>query len=1080
MSAQPAYQAQARPIVTAVVVAHNGAQWFSELIAGLRNQHRAPDRVVAVDTGSRDGSRDQLVATFGAGRVLDAPRETGFGAAVARAVRALPTRQPGEWLWLLHDDCAPAPGALDALLRLGDMVPSAAILGPKLRDWPDGRRLLELGVTIAGSGNRETGLEFGEFDQGQHDVVRDVLAVSTAGMLIRRDVFERLGGFDERFGLFRDDIDLGWRVVRAGYRVLACPDAVVFHAEAGLRGMRRLHAVSGRPRRVDRRNAIYTLLVNCALWTLPFVALRLAGGSVLRVLALLVAKWPTAAYDELVAMLAVFSRPDLIVTGRRRRAQFRRVSRHAIRRLLPPPWIGIQHTVEALAAVVSARSGAHAGTSRRARSPVETGPVAEEAEELGSAASGVWRWLLTRPPALVFIGLIVVAGVACRDLFGAGALGGGALLPAPDSVVDLWRRYVESWHPVDLGSGRSAPPYITVVAALGTLLAGKTWLAVDVLLLGCVPLAGLTFFILVRSIVRARLLRLWAVATYALLPAVTGAVAGGRLGTCVAIVILPLLVLAAVRTVGAGRPGVGSWSAAWTSGLVLAVLGAFVPLGYVVALLLGVGLAATPWLHPGARLRVGLALAIPPVLLLPWLPVFLHDPLALLGEAGLSSPELADSRLAPTTLLLGSPGGPGSAPAWMYGLLLLVALPALLRGDQGRGVLAGWALSVTGLALGLAQSRIALQVDWIGAPVPSWPGFAAVLVVTGWILATAHAADGASQLFSQRSFSWQQPVAGLLAVVAVGAPLLAAGWWVIRGADGPLARDAGSAVPPYIREAQGTSAHPRALVIQADAGTVRYAVLRGAAARLGDAEVAGGSETLAPLGASIGDLLSDAQHDDSAGRLASFAIGYIYVPAPADARTVERLDTTPGLTRASAPDGAAAWQVDAPAGLLRVEPVGSAGGGETVSVPAGTELLDVPGEGAAITVPDGPAGRRLVLAESFDAGWQARLSGKPLQPSRHAGWAQSFTLPDSGGRLVLSHAPGAHGELLAVQAGLAVLFLIFALPTQARRESVPTAAPVRRQDEGASGPDARSARHTPTPGDPVGANGSAPHERARR
>jgi hypothetical protein len=812
-------------------------------------------------------------------------------------------------------------------------------------------------------------------------------------------------------------------------------------------------------------------LVNSVLWMLPLVALRLAVGSLLRVLALLVVKWPAAAYDELVAMLSVFSRPDLVVAGRRRRAKYRRVSRQALRRLLPPPWIGVQHTVEALTAVVSARTGAHAGSSRRARGPVESGPVAEEAEDLSAARSGVWRWFLTRPPALVFVGLLVVAAVACRDLVGGGALGGGALLPAPDSVVDLWRRYVESWHPVDLGSGRSTPPYVAVVAALGSLLAGKTWLAVDVLVLGSVPLAGLTFFLLVRGVVRARLLRLWAVAAYALLPAVTGAVSSGRLGTCVAIVVLPLVVLATVRAVGAGRPEVGSWSAAWAAGLALGVLTAFVPLGYLAAVVLGVGLAATSWLHGGARRRIALVLAVPPVLLLPWLPVFLHDPLAVLGEAGLTSSELADGRLAPTTLVLGSPGGPGAAPAWMYGLLLLVALPALLRGDQARGVLAAWGVSLTGLALGLAQSRVALQVDWIGEPVPSWPGFAAVLVVTGWILAIAYAADGASEVFSQRSFSWQQPVAGLVAVAAVAAPLLAAGWWVIRGADGPIARDAGTAVPPYIREAQQSPARPRALVIQADAGTVRYTVLRGAAGRLGDAEVGGGADSLAPLGSTIGDLLSDAQHDDSASQLASFAIGYIYVSEPADARTVERLDTTPGLTRASAPDGAAAWQVDTPAGLLRVEP---AGAGDAGGVPAGTSLLDVPGDGAAITVPDGPAGRRLVLAESFDDGWQARLDGRVLRPDRHAGWAQSFTLPDSGGRLVLSHAPGAHGELLAVQAGLVVLFLIFALPSQARRDSAsPGDGPLPRRPAGAGRPDGRSRRREPA-GEPVGAGAQAP------
>ena len=84
------------------------------------------------------------------------------------------------------------------------------MLGPKLREWPSLRRLLEMGVTISGTGSRETGLERGEYDQGQHDRLRDVLAVNTAGMLVRRSVREEIG-FDPALPLFGNDIDFGWR-----------------------------------------------------------------------------------------------------------------------------------------------------------------------------------------------------------------------------------------------------------------------------------------------------------------------------------------------------------------------------------------------------------------------------------------------------------------------------------------------------------------------------------------------------------------------------------------------------------------------------------------------------------------------------------------------------------------------------------------------------------------------------------------------------------------------------------------------------------------------------------------------------
>ncbi|MEQ7010079.1 glycosyltransferase family 2 protein [Actinopolymorpha sp. B17G11] len=1035
MSAYPGHQAPVPAIVTAVVVAHNGTQWLGELVTGLRDQRRRPDRVVAVDTGSRDGSRELLAETFGHSVVIDAPARTGFGAAVDQAVRILPPAQPGEWLWLLHDDCAPAPEALSALLRLAAEVPSAAVLGPKLREWPNGRRLIEFGVTIAGSGNRETGLEFGEYDQGQHDIVRDVLAVSTAGMLVRRDVFERLGGFDQRFGLYRDDVDFGWRAVRAGHRVMVCPEALVFHAEASFRGIRRTPAVSGRPRRVDRRNAMHTLLVNSALWLVPFVALRLAIGAVSRVLALLIAKWPDAAYDEFMAAVGVFSRPDLIIVGRRRRAKFRRVSHRVIRRLMPPPWIGLQHAFDALLALVSVRTGTHAGSAKRVRRPVESGPVAEEAEDLSEETPGVLRWLVTRPPVLLLLALVILAVASARDLLGGGSLGGAALLPAPASVVDLWQRYVESWHPVDLGSDRGAPPYLAVVAILSTVLAGKVWLAVDVLILGAVPLAGLTCFLFARSVVGSQPLRLWMAGTYALLPAVTGAIAGGRLGTCVAIVVTPLLGIAVLRMVGARRTMVGSWNSAWAAGLLLAVMVAFVPAAYGVALLFGLAVSIGPWLrHSGSRGRVALALAVPPVALVPWLPTLADNPRSLLGEAGIASPGLADSQLAPMSLLFGSPGGPNAAPTWIYALLLLVALTAILRRDQSRGVLAAWLLSLVSLAVGLVQSRLVLQAEWISTPVPSWPGLAAALIALGWILAIGQAADGATRVFSQHSFSWRQPVAGLLAVVAFTTPVVAAGWWLIRGADGPLDRAPASAVPPYIRNAMHSPTHPRTLVIQADGGTVSYATLRNSVSRLGDGEVGASTTTLAGLDAIVGDLLSDAQHDSVAARLAGYGVGYVYLPPPADTRSVERLDTTPGLSRASAPRGAAAWQVDLPAGAARVVAGDGAGAGDGNAAATDDlgQILRHDDRRGTLSVPAGPSGRLLVLAEAADPGWQADLDGQPLRPARYDGWAQAFELPAEGGLLRLSHVAAMQGELLVVQGALILLFLIFALPTRAR------------------------------------------------
>ena len=153
---------------------------------------RGPARPVAhrvVARRHRQQGRQRRPArrdAFGATR-RRAARLDGVPRRRARRARApRPTGADTEWVWLLHDDANPPPDALAALLAAAAADPDADVLGPKLREWPSLQRLLELGVTISGTGRRETGLERGEYDQGQHDDVRHVLAVNTAGMLVRR------------------------------------------------------------------------------------------------------------------------------------------------------------------------------------------------------------------------------------------------------------------------------------------------------------------------------------------------------------------------------------------------------------------------------------------------------------------------------------------------------------------------------------------------------------------------------------------------------------------------------------------------------------------------------------------------------------------------------------------------------------------------------------------------------------------------------------------------------------------------------------------------------------------------------
>ena len=150
------------------------------------------DQIVGVDTGSRDRSGAVLSELIGQDAVFGMERSAGYGEAVSVALRHATRRRSGqtdpsltriEWIWLLHDDCEPAPQALERLLRAASKDRSVVVLGPKVLDGQDRRTLREAGISIDRAGRRITGIDPGEIDQGQHDHNKAVLAVGSAGML---------------------------------------------------------------------------------------------------------------------------------------------------------------------------------------------------------------------------------------------------------------------------------------------------------------------------------------------------------------------------------------------------------------------------------------------------------------------------------------------------------------------------------------------------------------------------------------------------------------------------------------------------------------------------------------------------------------------------------------------------------------------------------------------------------------------------------------------------------------------------------------------------------------------------------
>ena len=1045
----PPTDSYSQHVVTAVIVAHDGAVWLPRLIEALGGQTKPVQRVVAVDTGSRDRSGSLLASQLGQAAVFGMDRSTGYAAAVRRAaahkaasapIPGSPARGRGdevEWLWLLHDDCEPAPDALEQLLRGATETPRAAVLGPKLRDWTDRKIVVEAGLSIDTAGRRVTGVEQREVDQGQHDGDRDTLAVCSAGMLVRRDVWERLGGFDPGMALFGEDIDFCWRVHEAGFRVRVITDAVVFHARAATRSRRSI-SVGRRARLLDRRNGLLTLLGN-----LPFgpMLTALVGNfalSMMRTLFYLLAKRPGAALDESAAFLGVAGHPLRLAGARRRRAPGRRAAYSTLRADLPPGR-SIRRFAELAATVLAKPTPDNlAGAHHASDDPTDDDSLLVD--------SGFLQRVLTRPGVLLVLGLIIITAVAERRILTSGTLAGGALPPAWEGASGLWSQFLQAYHPAGIGSASAGPPYLAALAVLATILLGKAWLAVDVLLLGCVPLAGLTAYLALGRVTRRATVRVWAAVSYALLPIAFGAIAAGRLGSAVAFVLIPVIGGLAGRMFT--EPRKLARRAAWATGLTVAVGAAFAPLLWPLAI---AGVVLAGLLRRRAAMLTNLAIVAltPLVLLMPWVAQLLGHPRRLLLEVGLQRPGLSTSGLPARSLLLLSPGGPGLPPYWASAALLAVGLAALISTRRLYVVACGWCAALLGFVVALAASRTTV-IPTGGQPVTAWPGVALAVAAAGLLLAGVAAADGVlSAGDGSRAVAARRLPATALALVACAAPAIAAAWWLVNGVTGPLGPAPGSVVPSLVSNAAGTGRQLRTLVLASSGGRISYLLLRRSSPEFSYAEVSQAPAAEAALAKAVAALVAPggSEAGSQSQQLAGFDIGFVLMRAPVDETLASVLDGVPGLTQVSMCSAQCASSATSAFDLWRLTSVPSR---VSVAEPNGTV---VPVQSGAVGVAGArvpAAGGTLMLAEPA-GGWSAAVDGHGLTPvpSPAGAWAQAFRLPPGGGTLTVSRSALWHDMLMVLEivaflvvAGLALPGIRTAAEIEAAAEGAQASAPV--------------------------------------
>lgn len=239
--------------VTVVIPNRDGAALLPEVLDALAAQTRPADRVLVVDDGSLDASVEVARGHELGPEVVpvrDGPR--GFGAAANTGIRHAPGSR---FVALLNNDAIPDPTWLEALVDALDRRADFGFAASRVRFLYSPDLLESAGDAVAACGQPFRRAHRAP-DGPRWEQPVEILAASAAAALYRRDLLLQLGGFDEDFFAVYEDVDLGWRAFRRGWRGLYVPAATVRH---------RSGATLGRGERayyLDQRNVEWLLAKN--------------------------------------------------------------------------------------------------------------------------------------------------------------------------------------------------------------------------------------------------------------------------------------------------------------------------------------------------------------------------------------------------------------------------------------------------------------------------------------------------------------------------------------------------------------------------------------------------------------------------------------------------------------------------------------------------------------------------------------------------------------------------------------------------------------------------------------------------
>jgi GT2 family glycosyltransferase len=223
------------PKVAIVILNWNGQNYLEKFLPSVLATAYENFEVIVSDNGSSDGSVSFIEKNFSGVKLSRLDKNYGF----AKGYNLTLEKVQADYYALINSDIEVEPGWLTPIINLLEQDKSNAACQPKLLSY-NNRKLFEY---AGGAGGwldnfgypfaRGRIFDVSEEDKGQYDSTERVFWVTGAAMVIRREVFDEVKGFDNYFFAHQEEIDLCWRIQLAGYKLYACPLSVVYHVGGG-------------------------------------------------------------------------------------------------------------------------------------------------------------------------------------------------------------------------------------------------------------------------------------------------------------------------------------------------------------------------------------------------------------------------------------------------------------------------------------------------------------------------------------------------------------------------------------------------------------------------------------------------------------------------------------------------------------------------------------------------------------------------------------------------------------------------------------------------------------------------------